>query len=199
MVVNLGVPAKSVTEFIAYAKANPGKLNYLSSGAGGIQHLATELFKSMAGVNIVHIPYKGGSSGTSDLIAGQVHMEFGTVLSTMPLIRNGQLRALAVTTSTRSRAAPELPTLAESGVPGYHVSGWYAVLAPGTTPRPVTERLNRDIVGLLQAAEVKERFAKEGSTIVASTPVQLVKHLESEVAKWHKLVREAGIKLDATR
>jgi tripartite-type tricarboxylate transporter receptor subunit TctC len=199
MVVNLGVPAKSVTEFIAYAKANPGKLNYLSSGAGGIQHLATELFKSMAGVNIVHIPYKGGSSGINDLIAGQVHMEFGTVLSSMPLIRNGQLRALAVTTSARSPAAPELPTLAESGVPGYHVSGWYAVLAPGATPRPVTDRLNREIVGLLEAAEVRERFAREGSTIAASTPAQLRKHLESEIAKWRKLVREAGIKLEVTR
>jgi tripartite-type tricarboxylate transporter receptor subunit TctC len=199
MAINTGVPAKSVKEFVAYAKANPGKLNYLSSGAGGIQHLATELFKSMAGLDIVHIPYKGGSSGLNDLLAGHVHMEFGTVLSTLPIVRNGQLRALAVTTSTRSPVLPDLPTLAESGVSGYHVSGWYAVLAPAATPRPVTGLLNREIVSLLQAPEVKERFAREGSTVLASTPGQVVDHLQTDIAKWQKLVKEAHIRLDATR
>ena len=196
LAINPGVPAKSVREFVAYAQANPGKLNYLSSGAGGIQHLATELFKSMAGLDIVHIPYKGGSSGLNDLLAGHVHMEFGTVLSTMPIVRNGQLRALAVTTSTRSAVMPELPTLAESGVSGYHVSGWYAVLAPAATPRPVTELLSREIITLLQAADVKERFAREGSTVIASTPAELVTHLQREIAKWQKLAREANIKLE---
>jgi len=196
LVINLNVPAKSVKELVAYAKANPGKLNYLSSGTGGIQHLATELFKSMAGINIVHIPYRGGSSGLNDLLGGQVHMEFGTVLSTMPIVRNGQVRALAVSTRTRSPAAPELPTLAESGVPGYHVSGWYAVLAPGGTPRPVTGLLHKEIVSALQGADVKERFSKEGSTIVASTPAELVAHLKAEIAKWQKLVKDANIKLD---
>jgi tripartite-type tricarboxylate transporter receptor subunit TctC len=199
LVVNLGVPAKSVKELVAHAKANPGKLNYLSSGTGGIQHLAMELFKNMAGVDIVHVPYKGGSSGLNDLLAGQVHMEFGTVLSTMPIVRNGQLRALAVTTGTRSPAAPDLPTLAEAGVPGYHVSGWYAVLAPKATPKQVTVRLNREIVALLQAADVKERYAKEGSTIVAGTPAQLVSHLEVEIGKWRRLVKEGNLRLDAVR
>jgi len=199
LAVNLGVPAKSAKELISYAKAHPGKLNYLSSGTGGIQHLATELFKSMAGVDIVHVPYKGGSSGLNDLLAGQVHMEFGTVLSTMPIVRNGQLRALAVSTSTRSPAAPELPTLAEAGVPGYHVSGWYAVLAPKATPKEIAGLLNREIVALLQAADVKERYAKEGSTIVASTPARLVSHLEAEIGKWQKLVKEGNIRLDAAR
>ena len=199
LAVNLGVPAKSAKELISYAKAHPGKLNYLSSGTGGIQHLATELFKSMAGVDIVHVPYKGGSSGLNDLLAGQVHMEFGTVLSTMPIVRNGQLRALAVSTSTRSPAAPELPTLAEAGVPGYHVSGWYAVLAPKATPKEIAGLLNREIVALLQAADVKERYAKEGSTIVASTPARLVSHLEAEIGKWQKLVKEGNIKLDSAR
>ena len=199
LAVNLGVPAKSAKELISYAKAHPGKLNYLSSGTGGIQHLATELFKSIAGVDIVHVPYKGGSSGLNDLLAGQVHMEFGTVLSTMPIVRNGQLRALAVSTSTRSPAAPELPTLAEAGVPGYHVSGWYAVLAPKATPKEIAGLLNREIVALLQAADVKERYAKEGSTIVASTPARLVSHLEAEIGKWQKLVKEGNIRLDAAR
>ena len=137
LAINLGVPARSVKDLVAYTKANPGKLNYLSSGTGGIQHLATELFKSMAGVDIVHASVQGGTSGLNDLLAGQVDMEFGTVLSTMPVVRNGQLRALAVTTRTRSPAAPDLPTLAEAGVPRYHVSGWYAVLAPGATPRRI--------------------------------------------------------------
>jgi tripartite-type tricarboxylate transporter receptor subunit TctC len=199
LAVNLGVPAKSVKELISYAKAHPGKLNYLSSGTGGIQHLATELFKSMAGVDIVHVPYKGGSSGLNDLLAGQVHMEFGTVLSTMPIVRNGQLRALAVSTSTRSPAAPELPTLAEAGVHGYHVSGWYAVLAPKATPKEIAGLLNREIVALLQVADVKERYAKEGSTIVASTPARLVSHLEAEIGKWQKLVKEGNIRLEAAR
>jgi tripartite-type tricarboxylate transporter receptor subunit TctC len=199
LAINLGVPAKSAREFIAYAKAHPGKLNYLSSGTGGIQHLATELFKSMAGVDIVHVPYKGGSSGLNDLLAGQVHMEFGTVLSTMPIVRNGQLRALAVSTSTRSPAAPELPTLAEAGVPGYHVSGWYAVLAPKATPREITGLLNREIVALLQSPEVKERYTKEGSTIVAGTPAQLISHLRAEIGKWQRLVKEGNIKLEAAR
>jgi tripartite-type tricarboxylate transporter receptor subunit TctC len=126
-------------------------------------------------------------------------MVFGTVLSTMPMVRNGQVRALAVTTSARTPAAPDLPTLSEAGVPGYHVSGWYAVLAPKATPKHITGLLNREVVALLQAAEVKERFAREGSMIVASTPAQLVGHLESEIAKWRKLAREAGIKPDTTR
>ena len=199
LAINLGVPAKSAGEFIAYAKAHPGKLNYLSSGTGGIQHLATELFKSMAGVDIVHVPYKGGSSGLNDLLAGQVHMEFGTVLSTMPIVRNGQLRALAVSTSTRSPAAPELPTLAEAGVPGYHVSGWYAVLAPRATPREITGLLNREIVALLQLPDVKDRYTREGSTIVAGTPAQLVSHLQAEIGKWRRLVKEGNIRLDAAR
>src|SRR5262245_5917273 len=199
LVINPGVPARSVKELITYAKANPGRLNYLSSGTGGIQHLATELFKSMAGVDIVHVPYKGGSSGLNDLLAGQVHMEFGTVLSTMPIVRSGQLRALAVTTRTRSPAAPELPTIAEAGVPGYHVSGWYAMLAPGRTPKAIVSFLNREIVALLQASDVRERYAKEGSTIVASTPAELVSHLESEIAKWRRLVKEGNIRLDAAR
>jgi len=196
LAINTGVPAKSVKELVAHARANPGKLNYLSSGTGGIQHLATELFKSMAGVDIVHIPYRGGSSGLNDLLAGHVHMEFGTVLSTMPLVRTGQIRALAVTTSTRSTALPDLPTLAESGIPGYHVSGWYAVLAPAGTPQEITGLLHTEIVNLLQAPDVKERFAKEGSTVVASTPAQLVSHLRSEITKWQKLVKETNIKLE---
>jgi len=198
-VVNPAVPAKTVKELIALARAQPGKLNYLSSGAGGIQHLAVELFKSMAGVDIVHIPYRGGASGQADLLANNVQIEFGTMLSTLPLARGGQLRALAVTTAVRSPAAPDVPTVAEAGVPGYAVSGWYAILAPAGTPREIVTRLNRDTVAALQAPEVKQRFASEGSMIAASTPAELTDHLAREIGKWKKLVAEANIRLDASR
>jgi tripartite-type tricarboxylate transporter receptor subunit TctC len=199
LTINSNLPVKTVKELIAHAKANPGKLNYLSSGQGGIQHLATELFKHMAGVDIVHVPYRGGTTGLNDLLSGQVHLEFGTVLSTVPILRQGQLRGLAVTTLVRSPALPELPTLSEAGVPGYSVSGWYAVLAPLGTPQAITALLNKEIVAALQAPDVRERFAREGSMIVASTPQQLTAHIKSEVAKWQKLVKAANIKLDGGR
>jgi len=198
-VVNPAVPAKTVKEFIAYAKANPGKLNYLSSGVGGIQHLAVELFKSLAGVDIVHIPYKGGSSGQTDLISNQVQVEFGTILSTLPLVKNGQVRILAVTTAVRSPVLPEIPTLAEAGVPGYAVSGWYAMFAPAKTPAAIVTTLNRETVAVLQSPEVRQRFAADGSMVVASTPAQLAEHVRQDVAKWAKLVSAANIRLDATK
>ena len=198
-VVHPSLPVKSVKELIALAKAKPGELSFASSGAGGIQHLALEFFKSAAGVNILHVPYKGGASAHTDLIAGYVHMTFGTILSTLKMVKSRQLRALAVTTTKRTSALPDTPTMIEAGVPGYVVSGWYAVLAPRATPKPVTTLLNREIVALLQAAEVKERLAKEGSTVVAGTPEQLVEHLRAEIAKWQKVTRAAGIRLEATR
>jgi tripartite-type tricarboxylate transporter receptor subunit TctC len=197
-VVHPSLPVKSVSELVALAKARPGQLNFASSGAGGIQHLSLELFKSVAGVNILHVPYKGGASAHSDLLAGYVHMTFGTILSTLPMVRTGQLRALAVTTAQRSPALPGTPTMSEAGVPGYAVSGWYAMLAPAKTPREVVALLHREIAALLSAPEVKERLAKEGSSVVASTPQALIEHLRSEIAKWEKVVREAGIKLDAS-
>ena len=198
-VVHPSLPVKSVKELIALAKAKPGELNFASSGAGGIQHLALEFFKSAAGVNILHVPYKGGATAHTDLIAGYVQMTFGTILSTLNMVTTRQLRALAVTTAQRSSALPETPTMIEAGVPGYVVTGWYAVLAPRTTPRPVTALLHREIVALLQAQDVKERLAKEGSTVVASTPEELTRHLRAEIAKWEKVTRTAGIKLEATR
>ena len=199
VVVHPSVPARTLKELIALAKAKPGALNYASSGAGGIVHLGTELFKSMAGVDIVHIPYKGGNTAHNDLIAGFVQVYFGTILSTLPVVRIGKVRALAVTTATRNQALPDIPTVSEAGVPGYAFSGWYAVLAPGKTPKGITGLLNREIVALLQTADVKERLAKEGSTVVANTPEQLVEHLRAEIAKWEKVTRAAGIRLEASR
>ena len=198
-VVNPNVPARSVRELVAYAKANPGKLNYSSSGAGGIQHLAAELFKSMAGVDFVHIPYRGGASSQTDLISNQVQLEFSTILSTLPLVRNNQLRALAVTTVVRSPALPDTPTIAEAGVPGYNVSGWYAILAPAGTPRAIVQLLNREIAALLQAPDVRQRLSTEGSMVAAGTPQQLAEHIRQEIGKWTRLVKEANIRLDANR
>lgn len=199
VVVHPSLPVRSVKELIALAKARPGELSFASSGAGGIQHLSLELFKSMAGVNILHVPYKGGATAHNDLMAGYVHMTFGTILSTLNMVRAGQLRPLAVTTTQRSSALPEVPTVSEAGVKGYAVSGWYAVLAPRKTPQDIIQLLHREIIALLQAPDVRERFAAEGSMVVASTPQQLTVHLQNEISKWQKVVKDANIRLEATR
>ncbi|MGZ8155276.1 MAG: tripartite tricarboxylate transporter substrate binding protein [Burkholderiales bacterium] len=199
LVVHPSLPARNVKELIALAKAKPGALNYASSGAGGIVHLGTEYFKSLAGVEIVHIPYKGGTTAHNDLVAGVVQVYFGTILSTLPVVKSGKLRALAVSTDKRNAALPQVPTVAEAGVPGFSFSGWYAVLAPAKTPQDITSLLNREIVGLLQSPEVKNRLAAEGSTVVASTPGELRAHLQRDIAKWQKVVKAANIRLDASQ
>jgi tripartite-type tricarboxylate transporter receptor subunit TctC len=198
-VVHPSLPVKSIRELVALAKARPGELAFASSGAGGIQHLALEYFKSAAGVDILHVPYKGGATAHTDLMAGNVQMTFGTILSTLNMVQTGKLRALAVTTAQRTPALPDTPTMIQAGLPGFVVTGWYAVLAPARTPKPVTTLLNREITAALQAPDVKERLAKEGSTVVASTPEALTEHLRSEIAKWERVTRSAGIRLDATR
>ena len=199
LVVHPSLPARSVKELIAIAKAKPGSLNYASSGAGGIVHLGTEYFKSVAGVDIVHIPYKGGTTAHNDLVAGFVQVYFGTILSTLPVVRSGKLRALGVSTDRRNAALPDIPTVAEAGVPGFSYGGWYAVLAPAKTPKDITTALNREIVALLQAPDVKERLASEGSTVVASTPEELRTHLQRDIAKWQRVVNAANIRLDASQ
>jgi tripartite-type tricarboxylate transporter receptor subunit TctC len=196
LVVHPSLPVRTVKELIALAKAKPGALNYVSSGTGGIVHLGTEYFKSMAGVDLVHIPYKGGNTAHNDLIAGFVQVYFGTILSTLPVVKSGKLRALGVSTAKRNAALPDVPTVAEAGVPGFSFSGWYAVLAPAKTPRDITTVLNREIVALLQAPDVKERLAAEGSTVVASTPEALREHLRRDIAKWQKVVKTANIRLE---
>ncbi len=197
LVVHPSLPVRSVKELIALAKAKPGSLNYASSGAGGIIHLGTEYFKSIAGIDMVHIPYKGGNTAHNDLVAGYVQFYFGTILSTLPMVRSGKLRALGVSTEKRNAALPDVPSVAEAGVPGFAFGGWYAVLAPARTPKEITTLLNREIVALLQAADVKDRFTAEGSTVVASTPEQLRQHLQQDIDKWAKVVKAANIRLDA--
>ncbi|HUP93479.1 MAG TPA: tripartite tricarboxylate transporter substrate binding protein [Burkholderiales bacterium] len=199
LVVHPSLPARSVKELIALAKAKPGSLNYASSGAGGIVHLGTEYFKSVAGIDIVHIPYKGGNTAHNDLVAGFVQVYFGTILSTLPVVKSGKVRALAVSTDRRNAALPDIPTVAEAGLPGFSFGGWYALLAPAKTPKEITTLLNREVVALLQAADVKERLAAEGSTVVASTPEQLRQHLQRDIAKWQKVVKTANIRLDASQ
>ena len=199
LVVHPSLPARSVKELVALAKSQPGSLNYASSGAGGIVHLGTEYFKSMAGVDIVHIPYKGGNTAHNDLVAGFVQVYFGTILSTLPVVKSGKLRALGVSTEKRNTALPAVPTVAEAGVPGFSFSGWYAVLAPAKTPNRITSALNREIVALLQAPDLKDRLAAEGSTVAASTPEELRSHLQRDIAKWQKVVKAANIRLDASQ
>jgi len=199
LVVHPSLPARSVKELVALSKAQPGSLNYASSGAGGIVHLGTEYFKSMTGVDIVHIPYKGGNTAHNDLVAGFVQVYFGTILSTLPVVKSGKLRALGVSTDKRSPALPGVPTVAEAGVPGFSFSGWYAVLAPLKTPAQITALLNREIVALLQSPEVRDRLAAEGSTVVASTPEALRTHVQRDIEKWQKVVKAGNIRLGATQ
>ncbi|MGZ8157167.1 MAG: tripartite tricarboxylate transporter substrate binding protein [Burkholderiales bacterium] len=196
LVVHPSVQAKSVKELIALAKAKPGQLNYGSSGTGGLSHLSGALFSSLAQIEIVHIPYKGGNPAMIDVIAGQIQMLFSTILQSQPHIKAGKLRPLAVTTARRSRAAPDLPTMQEAGLKGYEVAGWYGVVAPPRLPQPILARLNKEIVEILRLPEVGSRLAADGSEPVGSTPEQFGRHIRSEVDKWGKLVKQMNIRME---
>jgi tripartite-type tricarboxylate transporter receptor subunit TctC len=196
MVAHPAFPPNSVKELLEYARRNPGKVNYGSSGNGTSVHLAMELFKSMTKTYMLHIPYKGSAPVVTDLIAGQVDVMFDNMPNVIGHVRAGKMKAFAVTTAQRSPLAPEIPTLAEAGVPGYEQTAWFGVLAPAGTPREIIVRLNAEIGRLLNSAEVKERFGKQGVEVRTSTPEQFGEFLRSEVARWGKVIREAGIKAD---
>ena len=196
VVVHPSVPAKSLKELIALAKARPGELNYASSGSGSSSHLAGELFKNMAHINMTHIPYKGGGPAVVNLISGEASVGFATMPSALPHVKAGKLRALAVTTSQRSQAAPDLPTVAEAGVPGYEASTWYCLLLPAGTPHDIVARLNTEMVKVLGHADVKNRLTGLGYEITTTTPEQLAAHIRSEIAKWGKVVKATGIHVD---
>ena len=196
LVVNPSVPAKSVRELIALAKAKPGQLNYASPGNGTSGHLAAEMFKSMAGVDVVHVPYKGGGPAMVDLIGGQVQMLILSAVATLPHVKSGKLRALALTSLTRSPDLPDIPTVAESGLPGYEVVLWYGTFAPAKTPTAVITRLNQEVVSIMQSPEMRERLASEGGRPVGNTPEQFQEIIKADVAKWAKVVKEAGIKVE---
>jgi tripartite-type tricarboxylate transporter receptor subunit TctC len=193
MEVNLSVPVKTVPEFIAYAKDNPGKINMASTGIGASPHLSGELFKLMTGVNMLHVPYRGNAAALTDLLGGQVQVLFDSISSSIEHIRAGKLRALAVTTATRLAALPDVPTVAES-VPGYEVSVWFSVSAPRNTPPEIINTLNKEINAGLADPKVKARFAELGGAPMPMTPLDLGKLVADEMEKWGKVIRAANIK-----
>ena len=193
MAVPLPLPVRSVREFIDLAKSQPGRLNYGSTGIGGSNHLATELFNSAAGITVAHVPYKGPPQALADLAGGQVQLAFVSITSGLPLARAGKVRVLGVTSLTRSRAAPDIPTIAET-LPGFELIGWYGVVAPKRTPAATTERLSKAIAEVLRSPDVKERLALDGSETVGSTPAEFERHIRNEVERFRKVIREAGIR-----
>jgi len=195
MVMNPSVPAKTVPEFIAYAKANPRKLNMASPGNGTPNHVSGELFKMMAGVDMVHVPYRSGGPALTDLIAGQVQVMFPATVSSIEYIRDGRLRALAVTTATRSELLPDIPTIGEF-VPGYEASGWFGVGAPKATPAEIVEKLNKEINAGLADPKIKARLADLGGAVLALSPAGFEKLIADETEKWAKVVKFAGLKPD---
>jgi tripartite-type tricarboxylate transporter receptor subunit TctC len=195
MVVNPSVPARSVPEFIAYAKANPGKLTMASSGTGAVPHVAGELFKMMAGIDMVHVPYRGGGPALTDLLAGQVQVYFPTTVASIGYIRAGRLRALAVTAATRSDALPDIPTVGEF-LPGYEASTWYGVGAPKGTPAEIVEKLNKEVNAGLADPTMKARLADLGGDVLALSPADFGKLIAEETAKWAKVVKFSGVKAE---
>ena len=194
--VNPSLPVHSVQELIAYAKANPGKLNFASSGSGTSIHLSGELFKVMTGVQMTHVPYKGSAPALQDLIGGQVQLMFDNLPPSLPQIKSGKLRALAVTSATRSPALPDTPTIAESGLPGFEASSWFGVLAPAGTPPAIIAKLNTEIAKWLTSPEAKEKMLTLGANIGGGSPEDFAKHIAAETAKWQKVVKASGAKVD---
>lgn len=196
MTVHPSVPANSVKEFLALARARPGSINYGSGGNGSSLHLAGELFKAQSGAAITHIPYKGSADMINDLLGGRISVVFASPLNAVPLARQGKLRMLAVTSARRASALPELPTLAEGGVPGYDMEAWFAVLAPVATPRTVVAQLSKQIGAALRSPEVQERLAALGIEAAPTTPEQAAEYIQREAARWDRILRTAGVKAD---
>ncbi len=196
MLAHPSLPAKNVKELVVLARARPGQINYASSGAGTLGHLGFELLKTTANINMVHVPYKGIVPAITDIVGGHVSLLYSTVVSGMPQVNAGKLRALAVSSIKRAQVAPGVPTVAESGFPGYDVSGWYGILAPAKTPADIITRLNSEIVTILRSPAATERLAADGSEAVGSTPEQFGAHIKSEITKWGKVVKAAGITAD---
>jgi tripartite-type tricarboxylate transporter receptor subunit TctC len=195
MVVHPSVPAKTVPEFIAYAKANPGKLSMASAGVGNSGHVIGELFKMMTGVDMIHVPYRGAAPAMTDLLVGQVQVFFTPMISSIEYIKAGRLRALAVTTATRSDALPDIPTVSES-LPGFEASGWFGIGAPKNTPVQIVDRLNKEINAALAEAKLKARLADLGGDVLSGSPADFGKLITDETEKWGKVVREANIKAE---
>ena len=196
LIVHPSLPAKTVNEFIALAKAHPKKLNYATGGSGSSAHVITELFASMAGVQLTHVAYKGVAQATTDLIAGQIQMSFNSTSTALAHMQSGRVRALAISTAARSAIAPGLPTIAESGVPGFDASIWQGVLAPARTAPEIISRLNREIVNALGASDVKEQLRVQGLDTLPSTPQQFAAFIQVEITKWAKVIKVSGAKAE---
>jgi tripartite-type tricarboxylate transporter receptor subunit TctC len=196
LVVHPSVPANTVQELIAYAKANPGKINFASSGSGTSIHLAGELFKTMAGVQMAHVPYKGSAPAIADLLGGQVQIMFDNLPSALPQIRGGKLRALAVTSAQRAPALPDVPTVAESGLPGFEASSWFGLLAPAGSPRDAIVKVNGEVDRWLASPEAKEKLTSQGANAAGGSPEDFARHIAAETAKWQQVVKASGAKVD---
>ena len=196
LVAHPGVPATTTQALIALAKAKPGQINYASAGSGTSPHLAAELFKSMAGVDLVHVPYKGSPQALTDLLAGQTQIMFASLVSALPHVRQARLRALGVTSVKRAAALPEVPAISESGLRGYDVSVWMGIVAPAATPSPVIAQLNRQIASILQLPDVRERLAVQGLEAITNSPTGFAGYIAVEVRKWSAVIRQAGVTAD---
>jgi tripartite-type tricarboxylate transporter receptor subunit TctC len=196
LVVNPDLRVNSVKELVALAKEKPGQLNYASAGIGSFQHLGGELFKLTAGVNIVHVPYKGGGPAMEDVIAGNVKIMFSSLIQTTPFIKSGQLRPLGVGSAKRNPVLPDVPTIAEAGVPGYVAENWWGILAPAGTPQPIVETLYKATQAALKSPELQAQFAREGAASVEMTSAEFGEYIKSEMDKWTRVVREGGIKAE---
>ena len=196
LAVHPSLPVKSTRELIALAKARPGQLLYASAGVGTFQHLSSELFRMMAGISMVHVPFKGGGPAMIDVIAGNSQISIGSLIQTLPHIRSGRLKALGTGGAKRVPALPDVPTISESGLPGYEANNWWGVLAPAGTPSAVVTKLNDELAAILKSAETQKRFSSEGAEAVSMAPDAFGKFIASEMAKWSKVVKEAGIRAE---
>ena len=194
LVVHPSIPTKTVTELIALAKARPNELSFASAGNGAANHLAAELFKSMASIQMVHVPYKASAPALIDVLGGHVSMMFDPIITAMPQAKLGKLRALGVTSLKRTAVAGDLPTFAETGLPGFEAIGWHGILVPAGTPREIVMRLNSEIVGVLRAPDIRTRFAEQGAEPVGNTPEQFLEFLKSDLTKWAKVIKAAGVR-----
>jgi tripartite-type tricarboxylate transporter receptor subunit TctC len=187
------VPARTLPQLIALARSKPGQLTYASAGAGSTTHLAAEFFRSRAQVDLIHVPYKGGGAALIDLVAGQVTLYFSSLPAALPMVRTGRLRALGVTGLTRSVAAPDVPTIAESGFAGFEAVTWIGAVAPAGTPPAIITRLNRELVEIMQAGDMREKMIAQGAEPLTNTPEQFAAYIKSEIGKWAAVVKQAGI------
>lgn len=190
--IHQSVAAKSVRELIAAAKSRPGRINFATASSGGPTHMAAEMLKSMSGISIVHVPYKGNAAALNALISGESHLMFSNLLTGMPHVRSGRLHVLAISSGKRSPQAPELPTVAEAGVPGYDFTPWYGILAPAATPRNIIMKLNREIVSIIESPDMKSRFFSQGVDLTTSTPEEFSTLIRTEIPKWRKIVKDSG-------